>query len=444
MINKLFTLFIVLIILHTARGQGNYIAVPVGVYGSTYNAATTIANGGNILVGNNGVWGFGGNITSADKGNYNAPNATGRTETVTFSGTGNYSGAATTAGASTGNFIDGYAAVIAPTTDFTLPLGSTGSAPDANAYTPLTIPATPATVTAAYFDGLAGTDNQPPGTAESNGFYNGNNAQVLSPYFDVNNTGSVSGIYTIGYPSSFPSNHGSVLSGPDPVGGLTTTQYQTTALNWIGSFSDLYSASGGTGTTASAITVPSGQSSLLFASSENTLPINLSAFTAVAGAGDVLLNWNTAQEINNQGFEVERSTNNQAFIPLGFINSKAANEGNSAVPLQYTYVDNAPVAGTNYYRLKQVDINGNFSYSKTVSAIVTASAISVFPNPASTYVKVSGAASDAQYKIINEAGQVIPVSVAGNRINIVNLGIGTYFLQITSNGITKTVKIIKQ
>jgi len=59
--------------------------------------------------------------------------------------------------------------------------------------------------------------------------------------------------------------------------------------------------------------------------------------------------------INNQGLEVERSTDNQTFIPLGFINSNAANTGNSTMPLQYTYVDNTPITGANFYRLKQVE-----------------------------------------------------------------------------------------
>ncbi|MFC2094695.1 hypothetical protein ACFLSH_03600, partial [Bacteroidota bacterium] len=98
-----------------------------------------------------------------------------------------------------------------------------------------------------------------------------------------------------------------------------------------------------------------------------TIPVELSAFTAQANDGVVQLNWTTATEVNNQGFEVQRSTNNQ-FTTIGFVNGS----GTTTEIHNYSFTDSDVRTGTYYYRLKQVDYNGEYAYSDVVQADVEA------------------------------------------------------------------------
>ena len=100
------------------------------------------------------------------------------------------------------------------------------------------------------------------------------------------------------------------------------------------------------------------------------LPITLTDFKAIKRNATIDLLWITATEINNKGFYVERSSNiTQGFKAIGYIASKAV-AGNSSNTLAYNLVDENPIQSINYYRLKQVDINGKFSYSNIVSCLL--------------------------------------------------------------------------
>lgn len=89
------------------------------------------------------------------------------------------------------------------------------------------------------------------------------------------------------------------------------------------------------------------------------LPMTLLSFTAAAIEKQVALKWCTASEKNNDYFTIERSTNGVTFTELAQI--KAA--GNSSVLLNYRAMDEHPFTGISYYRLKQTDYDGRFSYS---------------------------------------------------------------------------------
>ncbi|MCX2741408.1 T9SS type A sorting domain-containing protein [Pontibacter anaerobius] len=110
------------------------------------------------------------------------------------------------------------------------------------------------------------------------------------------------------------------------------------------------------------------------------LPVELSRFEGKAAQSGVSLEWETASEQNNSHFEVERSTDGKAFEHLG----KVAGNGNSSVALSYKYFDKHPFPGLNYYRLKQVDFDGRYEYSKVV-AVTAAEAkplqVQMLPNP---------------------------------------------------------------
>jgi hypothetical protein len=95
-----------------------------------------------------------------------------------------------------------------------------------------------------------------------------------------------------------------------------------------------------------------------------TLPISLSSFTASALANTVKLNWETAQEINNQYFELLRSTDGKSFNAITKVNGAV----NSTEIRKYSFTDYSAQSGTNYYQLKQVDTDGKFTISNTITA----------------------------------------------------------------------------
>jgi hypothetical protein len=95
----------------------------------------------------------------------------------------------------------------------------------------------------------------------------------------------------------------------------------------------------------------------------NALPIDLLYFRATAVENTVQLDWATAAEINNDYFTIERSADGRNFSVLTTVNGK----GNSKEPSKYSAADYAPSHGVTYYRLKQTDLDGKFTYSKTVA-----------------------------------------------------------------------------
>ena len=93
------------------------------------------------------------------------------------------------------------------------------------------------------------------------------------------------------------------------------------------------------------------------------LPVELITFTAVKANGGILLEWKTATEINNYGFEVERMVDDESWNKIGFIKGHGSTSGTQF----YSYIDNHPHNGSVYkYRLKQIDLNGISTYSDEV------------------------------------------------------------------------------
>jgi len=96
--------------------------------------------------------------------------------------------------------------------------------------------------------------------------------------------------------------------------------------------------------------------------SENFIPVELVSFTASASNNQIVLNWTTASELNNRGFEIQQSLDNETFTILGFV----PGFGSTSETKSYSFtVSNAPV-GLRYYRLKQVDFDGSYEYSPLV------------------------------------------------------------------------------
>jgi hypothetical protein len=91
----------------------------------------------------------------------------------------------------------------------------------------------------------------------------------------------------------------------------------------------------------------------------NPLPVELISFTGKISGENILLNWATASELNNDYFIIEKATDEALFSETGRVNGM----GNSSQQNSYSFIDESPSAGNNYYRLKQVDFNGAFEYS---------------------------------------------------------------------------------
>lgn len=112
-----------------------------------------------------------------------------------------------------------------------------------------------------------------------------------------------------------------------------------------------------------------------------TLPVELTSFNVMASATRIKLVWQTSSEKNNESFFVEKLGRDNMFRPIG----KLPGAGTTLVRHNYSFEDEKPFVGDNYYRLKQVDIDGAFSYSKVVSSFFDGRSISghaVYPNPA--------------------------------------------------------------
>jgi hypothetical protein len=127
------------------------------------------------------------------------------------------------------------------------------------------------------------------------------------------------------------------------------------------------------------------------------LPVELTAFAAVADGDRVRLAWTTAGETNNAGFEIHHRTDAGDFRRIGF----SAGAGTSADPRDYTF-DTPPLApGRHWFRLRQVDFDGAFAWSRTVEAIVRASsplAVSApFPNPFNPTAQFEVSVSTGQF-----------------------------------------------
>ncbi len=178
------------------------------------------------------------------------------------------------------------------------------------------------------------------------------------------------------------------------------------------------------------------------------LPVSLTLFEGSRQDKHILLKWISEKEINSKEFVVERSRNGKDFTNLGVV----AAAGNSNTALQYSFVDEHPLDGKNYYRLKNVDRDGKSGFSKVVTVDYGSQIqITVQPNPVSTFIYIlhQGVTNQsATIQFMNLSGKVVhqqteKLHTGGRlRVNISNLPKGVYILNIVYGIHHKTEKII--
>ena len=176
-----------------------------------------------------------------------------------------------------------------------------------------------------------------------------------------------------------------------------------------------------------------------YATDSVVLPLKLISFTGVIEGHKVVLDWQTTNEVNTSQFVIQRKTGID-FTDIGTVSTT-----NERGITTYTFADKFPIAGTNYYRLKIVDVNGIYTYSSVIPISYTGIAMNllVYPNPAKSYVIIEHetSTSDAQLRLIDATGkQIKSITVAKGsvqtRLNVAGLSKGIYQI-VWKNG-TKT------
>lgn len=179
----------------------------------------------------------------------------------------------------------------------------------------------------------------------------------------------------------------------------------------------------------------------------NILPVELVDFFANREGAAVKCTWITASEKNNSHFIVERSTDAITFEEVGRVEGM----GNSTNLKVYEFDDLNSLSGLSYYRLKQVDFDGEFEYSdiRTVEGL-NEQEISVYPNPASNWANVSGCEYCESISIVSSKGQVIDHQEGvffdeEYSFNLRNEADGIYYVVIHfNNGETSVSRLAKQ
>jgi hypothetical protein len=156
---------------------------------------------------------------------------------------------------------------------------------------------------------------------------------------------------------------------------------------------------------------------------DGALPALLMTFNGLACNRSIDLTWRTAQEQNSRHFDVLKSTDGNHYIPIGQV--KAA--GNTHSPSNYLYTDNNPAHGMNFYKLKAVDGDGSFTYSKSVAVNYKTSSIGL--------TLVSSTPNNIRLSVnsdINEKASIALYGMDGKRLysNTVVLNQGTNFIDI--------------
>lgn len=178
------------------------------------------------------------------------------------------------------------------------------------------------------------------------------------------------------------------------------------------------------------------------------MPVEMMYFKSALLGSKVQLDWATASEENSSHFDVQRSRDGLTFETIGSVASK----GFSSIKVNYTFTDEEALVGTSYYRLKQVDLDATYEYSKLLSVKRNGpSAISVFPTVTqeALNLELPFSPSETVLQVYDKIGRVvsekiIPAHIVNYKLNVSRLLNGHYFLVLhDARGQRQTFKFIK-
>jgi len=184
--------------------------------------------------------------------------------------------------------------------------------------------------------------------------------------------------------------------------------------------------------------VPSLTLQSLYYNYSSALPVKLLNFTAKKIDETNLLRWSTTTEINNSGFEIERSVDARKFEKIGFLEGK----GESSNLEAYQFVDESPVS-VSYYRLKQIDVDEKFTYSRIVQVSSDDQALKLYPNPAKDIFTIESTGNGKSIDIYNLKGiKILEKPVLNSQtVSTVNWPAGAYIIR--HGDISKKIVVVK-
>lgn len=172
----------------------------------------------------------------------------------------------------------------------------------------------------------------------------------------------------------------------------------------------------------------------------SVVPVELTSFSANQSGNNVVLNWTTATEINNSGFEIERKSEPSNWERIGFI----AGSGSTTETRSYSFTDNSVLQGSNTYRLKQIDYNGKFEYSNEINVdvhtVLNFSLEQNYPNPfnPSTTIRFTiPEASLVKINVYNAVGEFV------DEVTNELLQSGSYDVTYYASGLASGVYFVK-
>jgi hypothetical protein len=233
--------------------------------------------------------------------------------------------------------------------------------------------------------------------------------------------------------------HSTTTGEVDVAGGFAGTFYTFIEQN-LSSHGSFGAEAGTAGEAYATATSP-------FPASCLVLPVGIVSFTVKPAGNTAQLQWITATETNNKGFEIQRSTDGTNWYTLGFMATQSSNQFQQTT---YNYTDASPYQGNSYYRLKQIDIDNGFTYSSIVRfSQASNTGIVVYPNPAADEVFITGLMGQNSIEITNISGQVFMRlqnnGRASQTINVSKLATGTYFITIRNqDGSRQAFKVNKK
>ncbi len=231
-----------------------------------------------------------------------------------------------------------------------------------------------------------------------------------------------------------------ILTSPE-AGSYTIFNSTGGSVSGFNNLTVLYSTDGGatfSPTTPPNTTIQTNSNNIIVNINGSVLPVELLDFKGKNTEGGNLLTWQTANEVNNKGFQIERGSDGKAFDNIGFVKAKGSHS-------TYNFTDNTPLS-TSYYRLRQIDNNGKETLSKVISVANKGnSKLKVSPNPVSNMLIIETDVDLVRnetntFHIFNLLGQQVLMGKMAQRIDVSALPQGTYFLKVGG----EQVKFIKQ